>query len=104
VVNIGRGSPGRPRVYELQLAGSGPVSDLVATGVLKPLNAQMGQTCFSLGTVAGNKVQVQFDAKCGDTSILSRLETNPAAGLYGAPSARQNSVIKNPETLKKLMI
>ena len=104
VVNIGRGSPGRPRVYELQLAGSGPVSDLVATGVLKPLNAQMGQTCFSLGTVAGNKVQVQFDAKCGDASILSRLETNPAAGLYGAPSARQNSVIKNPETLKKLMI
>ncbi|MEO8345367.1 MAG: protein kinase, partial [Betaproteobacteria bacterium] len=104
VVNIGSAAPGRPRVYDLQLAGNGPVSDLVATGVLKPLNAQMGQICFSLGPVTGNKVVVLFDAKCAVASILSRLETNPAAGLYGAPSVRQNSVIKNPETLKKLML
>ncbi len=104
VVNIGTSPPGRPRVYSLQLAGSGPVSDLVAAGVLKPLNAQLGQACFSVGSVAGNKVVVGFDPKCADPSILSRLETNPPAGLYGAPSARQNSVVKNPETLKKLMI
>ena len=91
-------------MFDLQLAGSGPVADLVAAGILKPLNAQLGQACFSLGGVAGDKVAVQFDPKCGDATILSRLETNPTAGLYVAPSARQKAVVKNPDTLKKLMI
>jgi eukaryotic-like serine/threonine-protein kinase len=104
VVNIATRTPGRPRVYDLQLAGSGPVGDLVATGVLKPLNAQLGQACFSLGTITGDKVQVSFDPKCGDAAVLSRLETYPPAGLYGAPLARQKAVIKDPEALKKLMI
>ena len=36
--------------------------------------------------------------------MISRLETNPPAGLYRAPASRQKSVVKNPETLKKLMI
>ncbi len=104
VVNVTARSPGRPRVYDMQLAGTGPVTDLVASGVLKPLNAQLGQSCFSLGAVTGDKVLVLFDPRCGDAAILSRLETNPPAGLYGAPSARQRAVIKDPEVLKKLMI
>jgi serine/threonine-protein kinase len=104
VVNVTARSPGRPRVYDMQLAGNGPVGDLVATGVLKPLNAQLGQACFSLGTVTGDKVLVLFDPKCGDAAVLSRLETNPPAALYGAPLSRQKAVIKDPEALKKLMI
>jgi hypothetical protein len=71
---------------------------------LKPLNAQLGQACFSLGTVTGDKVLVLFDPKCGDAAVLSRLETNPPAALYGAPLSRQKAVIKDPEALKKLMI
>ena len=104
VVNVTARSPGRPRVYDMQLAGTGPVGDLVAAGVLKPLNAQLGQACFSSGAVAGDKVVVAFDPRCGDSAILSRLETNPPAGLYGAPLSRQKAVIKDPEALKKLMI
>ena len=47
---------------------------------------------------------VAFDPKCSDAAVLSRLETNPPAGLYGAPLSRQKAVIKDPEALKKLMI
>jgi tRNA A-37 threonylcarbamoyl transferase component Bud32 len=90
--------------YDLQLAGSGAVGDLVASGVLKPLNAKLGQVCFSLGNVAGDQVSVIFDKRCADASTLLRLETNPPAGLYGAPEGRQKTVVKDPETLKKLMI
>jgi hypothetical protein len=36
--------------------------------------------------------------------VLSRLESHPPAGLYGAPPGRTNAVIKNPETLGKLAI
>ena len=81
-----------------------PPADLVANGVLKPLNAQLGQACFSLGAIAGDKVAVVFDKRCADAAVLSRLETNPPAGLYGAPPRRQKAVIRNPEMLKKLAI
>jgi len=104
VVNVTARSPGRPRIYDMQLAGTGPVGDLVAVGVLKPLNAQLGQPCFSPGAVTGDKVVVVFDPRCSDAAVLSRLETNPPAGLYGAPLSRQKAVIKDPEALKKLMI
>jgi serine/threonine-protein kinase len=93
-----------PRDYDLLLAGSGSSADLVANSVLKPLNAQLGTTCFTLGAVADDRVSVIFDKRCADTSVLMRLETNPPAGLYGAPQARQRTVVKDPETLKKLMI
>ncbi len=94
----------KPRVYELELAGSGPVADLIANGILKPLNAQLGQACFSLGASAADKVAVVLDKRCADAAVLSRLETNPPAGLYGAPPARQKAVVRNPEMLKKLAI
>src|ERR1700687_3188194 len=96
--------PANPRSYDLQLANSGAVGDAVAIGVLKPLNAKLGLECFTLGGIAGDQVSVVFDKRCADASVLSRLETNPPAGLYGAPAGRQKTVVKNPETLRKLMI
>jgi serine/threonine-protein kinase len=98
---VPQSAPG-PRTYELQLSGSGSAGDRVAAGVLTPLNAKLGEPCFSLGAVAGDRVAALFDARCAAASVLSRLETNPPAGLYGAPPARLKSVIKNPDTLRKL--
>jgi len=97
-------SPAKPRVYDLQLAGTGAPSELVANGVLKPLNAKLGQACFALGASSADQVSVVFDKRCADAAVLNRLETNPPAGLYGAPPGRQKTVIKNPETLRKLSI
>jgi serine/threonine protein kinase len=96
--------PARPRAYDLQLAGTGALRELVANGVLKPLNAKLGEACFALGNVRGDQVSVVFDKRCADPSVLNRLETNPPAGLYGAPAGRQRTVTKNPETLRKLTI
>jgi serine/threonine-protein kinase len=93
---------GNPRVYDLQLAGSGAEGDLVAAGILKALNAKLGQPCFALGQIAGEQVNVTFDKSCSDPSVVSRFDTNPPAGLYGAPPPRQKALIKNPETLKQL--
>ncbi|MDH5246208.1 MAG: serine/threonine protein kinase, partial [Betaproteobacteria bacterium] len=95
---------GEPRVYDLQLAGSGSEGDLVASGVLKALNAKLGAACFGLGRIAGDEVNVAFDKSCGSPQILSRFETNPPAGLYGAPPGRQKALISDPETLRRLTI
>nr|WP_256440983.1 hypothetical protein [Rhodoferax sp. AJA081-3] len=45
--------------YQLQLA-EGNASDLVNDGVLKPLNAKLGQTCFALAGSTGADVNVSF--------------------------------------------
>ena len=47
-------------------------------------------------------VNVTFDKACDNSAVLGRLETNPPAGLYGAPPERQKSVVKDPNTLRKL--
>jgi tRNA A-37 threonylcarbamoyl transferase component Bud32 len=92
-----------PRAYDLVLAGSGSAQEIVASGILKPLNAKLGSPCFALGASVGDEVNVTVAPTC-DKSVLSKLETAPPAGLYAAPQSRQRSVVKNPETLKKILI
>ncbi len=97
-----RAGGGSPRVYDLVIAGNGPPQDIVAAGILRPLNAKLGDACFALGASAGEEVGVSLAAKCADAAVMNRFETTPPAGLYGAPPARQKSIVKNPETLKQL--
>jgi serine/threonine-protein kinase len=94
----------KPGAWDVELAGAGAPADLVASAIIAPLNAKLGQTCLALGATAGAEVNVTLDQRCRDASVLSRLETNPPAGLYSAPPSRQKSVISNPETLRKLSI
>ncbi|HKW79941.1 MAG TPA: serine/threonine protein kinase, partial [Casimicrobiaceae bacterium] len=93
-----------PRLYDLELAGDGAASDLIAAAVLKPLNAKLGLACFGVRSASADQVAVAFDHRCTEPSVLSRLETNPPAGLYGAPPGRQRTVVKDPGLLRKLTI
>ena len=102
VIAVAPRSPAKPRVYDLQIAGTGAPAELVASAVLKPLNAKLGESCFALGAASDAQVSVVFEQRCAVAAILNKLETNPPAGLYGAPPGRQKTVIKNPETLRKL--
>ncbi|MEP6943961.1 MAG: serine/threonine-protein kinase, partial [Betaproteobacteria bacterium] len=61
VVSVAPGASGIADSYDLQLAGAGAAGDLVMAGVLTPLNAKLGQTCFTLGSSAGEQVAVLFD-------------------------------------------
>ncbi|HUH92503.1 MAG TPA: serine/threonine-protein kinase [Casimicrobiaceae bacterium] len=96
--------PAEPRLYDLRIAPSGAPGDRVAADILKPLNAKLGRSCFTLGPIEGDRVAVAFDPACADASVLNRFETYPPAGLYGAPPGRPRTVIRNPETLRKIMI
>ena len=91
-----------PPVFDLVLAGNGPPQDLVVDGILRAINAKLGEACFNLGASAGNEVSVSFAPKCAEAAMLNRLETAPPAGLYSAPPGRAKSVVKNPETLQKI--
>jgi eukaryotic-like serine/threonine-protein kinase len=103
VITAHVGPPAQPRTYELLVSGADAASDAVAADVLAPLNAKLGRACFTLGAVEGTRVSVTFEAQCADPALRARLETNPPAGLYSAPPARQKAIIKNPDTLRKLV-
>ena len=73
--------------YQLQLA-EGNASDLVNDGVLKPLNAKLGQSCFALAGSTGADVNVSFSPACSESAIRGKLDALPPAGLQSAPGAR----------------
>jgi len=104
VIGVRPHEPAAAHAYDVQVAASGPAGDIVAQELLPPLNAKLGQACFALGATAGDQVTVKFDPACADASVLGRLETNPPAGLYNAPPARQKAVVANPDTRRKLML
>jgi tRNA A-37 threonylcarbamoyl transferase component Bud32 len=93
-----------PRTFDMLLAGGGLPQELVAEGILNPINTKLGKACFRLGATTGNEVAVTRDPACAEATIVQQLESAPPAGLYDAPPSRQRSVVKNPETLRKLTI
>jgi len=103
IINASAGAPAKPRTYDLQIA-PGAGNDAIAKDVVGPLNAKLGESCFAISTNELARVTVAFDARCSEGLARNRLETNPPAGLYGAPPARQKAVIKNPEVLRKLVV
>ena len=93
-----------PPTFDMQMSGSGTPQDVVSQGIVRPLNGKLGKSCFGLGPSQQNEVTLTRDAACSVQDIVQRLEASPPAGLHGAPAARQRSVVKNPEVLKKLTI
>jgi tRNA A-37 threonylcarbamoyl transferase component Bud32 len=103
VISAARRAGSSPVVYDMQLAGgTGPLTDIIAGAILKPLNAKLGQACFNLGATAGEQVTVNFDKACHEPSILARLDSNPPASLYAAPPARQKFILRDPAAIRKL--
>ena len=79
--------------FALELPEGGP-ADLIAEAVLKPLNAKLGQACFTAAGAAGQDVNVSFEAACAAEAVRGKLETTPPAGLLVAPDARNKALRK----------
>ena len=96
--------------------------------LLHPLHSQVARTCELLvgqavppvGSVQLRDAAASWHAGRGSavsdvhlgrdvlevvcaSAEAARNETNPPAGLYGAPEGRRKAIIKNPETLRKLV-
>jgi serine/threonine-protein kinase len=84
--------PAGDHEYQIELP-EGSASDLIAEGVLKPLNAKLGQACFALGAVSGQAVGVTFAAACAQETVRGKMDTAPPAGLLSAPPARRKSLL-----------
>jgi serine/threonine-protein kinase len=76
--------PGDGSSFQVQLApGSAP--DIVQDGILRPLNAKMGQPCFALGGATSTDVNVNYDASCANAQMKTKLESGAPAGWKFTP-------------------
>ena len=79
-------------------------ADLVATGLVAPINQKLGKTCLNVTAKNGSEVTLAFEASCAAPETLSKLDALPAASLMTAPPPRRENVIRNPEKLKRISI
>ena len=59
---------------------------------------------LNAGAGGESEISVTLEPDCRDAAVLSRLDSLPPAALIEAPAKRRETVVKNPETLKKLSI
>ena len=83
--------------YQLQLP-EGSAADILQETVFKPLNAKLGQTCFSLAGSSGSEVSASFAGVCADQAVRGKLDSVPPAGLLTAPDSRGKSLLKGLKT------
>ena len=79
--------------YELQLP-EGRALEVVQEAIIKPLNAKLGQTCFTLASSNETQISVSFAKACTEAAVRGKLETVPPAGLLGAPASRGAPLLK----------
>jgi len=79
--------------YQLHLP-EGSAADIIQDAVLKPLNAKLGQSCFTLAGATAAEVNVSLAPACIEDNVRSRFETEPPAGLLAAPEGRGKALWK----------
>jgi eukaryotic-like serine/threonine-protein kinase len=84
-----------PGQYSINLSeGSAP--DLVAEGVLKPLNTKLGAACFNMAGVQGGSLTVNFVASCKDQA--AKMDNLAPAGLLTAPEGRGKALLRGAKS------
>jgi serine/threonine-protein kinase len=91
--------------YEAEISGGlADPADLVAKGLVEPINRKLGKTCLNVAGKNGSEVTLAFEAGCAAPETLGKLDTLPAAALMTAPRERRENVIRSPEKLRKISI
>jgi serine/threonine-protein kinase len=80
--------------YQLRLPEGGSPADLIQDAVLKPLNAKLGRTCFTLAGATTAEVNVNMSPDCAEEAVRARIESEPPAGLLSAPEARGKALLQ----------
>ncbi len=99
------GASGAEARYALEISGGlDDPADLIAKGLVAPLNQKFGKTCLNVAGGNGSEVTLAFAAACGAPEVVGKLDALPAAALLTAPPPRRENVIRNPETRRKISI
>ena len=91
--------------FEADLAG-GLVNpgELVASGIVAPINRKLGKICLNVVGTNGSEVTVNFEPGCKAADTLAKFDALPPASFLTAPPSRREAVIHDPATLKRIQI
>ncbi len=90
-------------LFEVEFVGGrGNFNQFLQTGVLRPLNAKLGEEAFSLDSSHGNTVRITFKSRLKPTEFMAKMQNLPPAGLTASSADRLKDVVKSEETLKKV--
>ena len=91
--------------FEVELAG-GLINpgELVAAGIVAPINRKLGKTCLNVVGTDGSEVTVNFEPGCKAADTLAKFDALPPASFLTAPPSRREAVIRDPATLKRIQI
>lgn len=103
VLAVALEAAGKEARYAVELSGGlADPADLVAQGMVAPLNQKFGKTCLNVTGKNGSNVALSFEPGCSTPETLVRLDTLPAAALLTAPAARRDNVIRDPEKRRRI--
>jgi len=103
--NVLTASSSRSGEIDVELSGGKVnLSDLVMAGIAEPLNRKFGRTCFNVAGASDSEVRLEFGAECRSPEVSARLDAAPPAALYEAPAVKRQSIVKNPDMLRKFDI
>lgn len=103
-IALARTAGGEAR-YEAEISGGlADPAELVANGLVAPINQKLAKTCLNVTGKNGSEVSLSFDAGCATPQTLGKLDSLPAAALLTAPSPRREAVIQNPERRRQYRI
>jgi len=77
--------PAGTEKFQIQLP-PGNVTDIVQDAVLRPLNAKMGEACFTLGGATAAEVSVTLTGNCANPQMKAKLDSGAPAGWKFTPA------------------
>jgi serine/threonine-protein kinase len=91
--------------FEAELAG-GLINpgELVASGIVAPINRKLGKTCLNVAGTNDGEVTLNFEPGCKAEDTWAKFDALPPASFLTAPASRRETIIRNPEKLKRIQI
>jgi serine/threonine-protein kinase len=66
----------------------------IRDSILRPVNQKLGQECLTLANSTDSDIAVNFAGSCLQATVLGKLEGLAPSGLFGAPDARRQQLLK----------
>jgi serine/threonine-protein kinase len=66
----------------------------IRDSILRPVNQKLGLECLTLTNSTDNDITVNFANSCLNATVLGKLEGLAPSGLFGAPDARRQLLLK----------
>lgn len=85
------------------ISSAGNITQFVQNFVVLPLNSKFSEQAFSLGSIQGNVVKLNFNSHLDSSTVANHFNSKPPSSLTLATYERIKSLIKSKAAMQKLL-